>query len=179
MKKTKNSRRLSDIVEQNIQTIADIEKAALDARSTVDRIADHIKGMPNGELAFGQIDRDSKDAEQIRSYMRKKLAAARLDEDRDKMTHALNVKLEVPPKAEKVDSGGKVLLLYALGPFLGILIAFVFSLVAESMDHTLRTPVEVEKYLGKPVLAVIPKMQPARQSGRKRLAGSSRGNISS
>ena len=51
MKKTKNSRRLSDIVEQNIQTIADIEKAALDARSTVDRIADHIAAFC-GSMTF-------------------------------------------------------------------------------------------------------------------------------
>ena len=70
------------------------------------------------------------------------------------------------------------MVLYALGPLLGIVVAFCFSLLLESLDHTLRTPVEVEKYLNKPVLAVIPKMAVPRE-GRKQLGGSSKSSITS
>ena len=86
--------------------------------------------------------------------------------------------LAIKPKAEKVDTTAKQLLLYLLGPILGALIAFSFSLAAETMDHTIRTPVEVEKYLGKPVLAVLPKMQ-APGGGRRRLRGATKPSIAS
>jgi capsular polysaccharide biosynthesis protein len=69
------------------------------------------------------------------------------------------------------------MLLYGLGPILGIIIAFGFSLLAEALDHTLRSPVDVEKHLGKPVLAVIPKMK--NNKAAKALTGGSQGTISS
>jgi len=138
-----------------------------------------IKKMPSGEVAFGMIEREWKLAENIRQHTQNMLSVARLDEDRDRMTQALIVHLEVAPKAEKVDSGGKVLMLYALGPLLGIVIAFCFSLVSETLDHPLRTPVEVERYLGKPVLAVIPRMQTPKEARKKLDGGSSRPSISS
>jgi uncharacterized membrane protein len=43
--------RLSEIVKQNVQTIADIEKSAHDARTPVDRIADQIAGFC-GSMTF-------------------------------------------------------------------------------------------------------------------------------
>ena len=33
------------------------------------------------------------------------------------------------------------------------------------MDHSLRTPIEVEKHLGKPVLAVLPRMDANKKGG--------------
>ena len=51
-------------------------------------------------------------------------------------------------------------------------------LLAESMDHTLRTPVEVEHHLGKQVLAVLPKMSTARTAAR-RIGSSANRTISS
>src|SRR5207237_10579180 len=107
-----------------------------------------------------------------------RLQSAKIQERNDKYTKAQEMHLEIPPAAEKFDSSGKTILLYGLGPFLGIVIAFCFSLVAETLDHSLRTPVEVEKYLNKPVLAVIPKME-SPGKGRKRLAGSSNPTITS
>ncbi len=47
----KQRKRLSDIVEQNIQTITDIEQAAHDARTPVDKIADRIAAFC-GSMTF-------------------------------------------------------------------------------------------------------------------------------
>ena len=62
----------------------------------------------------------------------------------------------VDPRAEPDSTGAKSWLFVLAGPLLGLVIAFSISLLAESMDHTLRTPVDVEKYMGKPVLASLP-----------------------
>jgi capsular polysaccharide biosynthesis protein len=101
-----------------------------------------------------------------------------MEEERDQLTQARSLALVVPPKAQQLDKGSKSVLLYMLGPILGIIIAFCFSLLAEALDHTLRTPVEVEKYLGKPVLAVLPRIRPERE-GRKQLSGASNPSITS
>jgi capsular polysaccharide biosynthesis protein len=82
--------------------------------------------------------------------------------------HITEMKMMVEPVAEP-DTGTKNILFYAAGPLLGLLIAFAFSLLAETLDHSLRTPVEVEKYLGKPVLAVLPRMDVPKGT-QKRLA---------
>jgi uncharacterized protein involved in exopolysaccharide biosynthesis len=137
-----------------------------------------VEQMPDEQQRFNRIERDYQLADNVRNQLRAQLEAARIDEERDKITQASLVKKQIEPKAEKIDAGGKGVVLYALGPLLGIIIAFCFSLVAEALDHSLRTPVEVEKYLGKPVLAVLPKIQAPREE-RKRLAGGSQKHLPS
>jgi len=138
----------------------------------------NIERMPPEEIRYSKIDREYKLANNFRNQLQALLKAARYDEERDKLLQSQSLDLFIKPKAEKQETAGKAALLYALGPILGVIIAFCFSLVAEALDHTLRTPVEVERYLGKPVLAVIPKIHAPRE-GRKRLAGGSRTGISS
>ena len=62
-----------------------------------------------------------------------------------------------PAVAEVEAANVKGFLLLAAGPIVGILIAFVFSLLFESLDHSLRTPMEVEQKMNQPVLAVLPR----------------------
>jgi hypothetical protein len=137
-----------------------------------------IQVMPNTEIEWQRKDSDYQLADQIRRSKKSQLELIKLDLDRDVDISGREVALDVPPAAEKADAGGKMVALVALGPMLGLVIAFCFSLLVESLDHTLRTPVEVEKYLNKPVLAVIPKMATARES-HKQLGGSSKSSISS
>jgi capsular polysaccharide biosynthesis protein len=139
----------------------------------------HLKLLPDMEVKNALIERAYELTNDVRRTTQNQLAGARLDEERDLITQAKSVQLDVKPKAERADSGGKAMMLYAVGPMMGILIAFIFSLAAEAIDHTLRTPVEVEKYLGKPVLAVIPQMAVPRRTSRKQLAGDSKRSIGS
>lgn len=106
----------------------------------------------------------------IKENLGAKLEQAKIDEERDREMHITEMKMMVDPVAEP-DTGGKSLLFFAAGPILGLIIAFAFSLLVETLDHSLRTPVEVEKYLGKPVLAVLPRMDTPKESP-KRLASS-------
>jgi uncharacterized protein involved in exopolysaccharide biosynthesis len=154
------------------QTIRAQRRRMADLNGSLSTIQSRLTVMPDWEAKFNEVEQNYQLADTIRRNLHASLAAAELDEERDKSTQALTLNLEVPPKAEKTDSSGKKVLLYFLGPLLGIFVAFCFSLFAESLDHTLRTPVEVERYLGKPVLAVIPRMAVPRE-GRKKLAGAS------
>ncbi|MCC6730420.1 MAG: hypothetical protein IT208_13870 [Chthonomonadales bacterium] len=147
-------------------------------RAQLARLEGRVRAMPGEEVAFQKVEKDYELANNLRNQVRARLAAAQYDEEQSKLTQARLVKLEYGPISEKVVAGGKRVLLLALGPLLGILIAFSFSLLAESLDHTLRTPVEVERFLGKPVLAVIPRMRTPRE-GRKQLAGATKRSISS
>ncbi len=164
-------RELARAVSAMNRRVSELQKTLVQSHS-------NIRVMPDTEIEWQRIDSQFQLADQIRKNRQAQLAQLTLDKERDEKTQQLQVKMEVPPKAEKADSGGKIVVLYALGPLLGIVIAFCFSLLVETLDHTLRTPVEVEKYLNKPVLAVIPRMQTPRE-GRKRLGGSSKSSISS
>lgn len=110
----------------------------------------------------------------IKENLSAKLEQARIDEERDRQMHITEMKMMVDPIAEP-DSGSRSLIFFAAGPILGLLIAFAFSLLAETLDHSLRTPVEVEKYLGKPVLAVLPRMDTPKESPKRLASGGEQG----
>jgi capsular polysaccharide biosynthesis protein len=155
-----------------------LSRRVADLQTTLSRSRASILAMPVGENEWQRIDSDYQLADAIRKNRKAQLEQIRLDLERQTEVEQNQIKQEVPPKAEKADPAGKTMVLYALGPLLGIVVAFCFSLLLESLDHTLRTPVEVEKYLNKPVLAVIPKMAAPRE-GRKQLGGASKSSITS
>ncbi|MBC7526834.1 MAG: hypothetical protein H7308_04730, partial [Chthonomonadaceae bacterium] len=118
----------------------------------------------------------------IRGNLSVQLEQARMDEKRDKALHNTEMKIFVPPVSElEVAGGAKSLVLVAIGPIIGLILAFAFSLLTESLDHTLRTPIEVERFLGKPVLAVLPRLDTGKEAANaRRLEGTqSSGYISS
>jgi len=182
---TSNRRILNPIYQQLVQTRYSLAQSIRALQQQLDslmkaknREAARVRQLPTKSLDWQRIDEEYQLAAMLRDGVKKQLAAARVEEERDQLTQARSLALVVPPKAQQLDKGSKSVLLYMLGPILGIIIAFCFSLLAEALDHTLRTPVEVEKYLGKPVLAVLPRIRPERE-GRKQLSGASNPSITS
>lgn len=112
----------------------------------------------------------------IRDNLRAKLEQAEMVEKQEREMHLAEMKMIVEPESELEVVSSKNLIFYAAGPLLGLIIAFAFSLLTETLDHSLRTPIEVEKYLGKPVLAVLPRMDAPKDSAQRRLGGGSEGN---
>jgi len=104
---------------------------------------------------------------QIRTNLENQVQAADLAERQDHDRSSAETAMVVKPVPEPEATGAKSMMIYAVGPILGLIIAFAFSLVAESLDHSLRTPLEVEKHLGKPVLAVLPRMDPPKVARRQ------------
>ena len=108
--------------------------------------------------------------ESIRKNLSARQEQAQMDEQKDRDQHIAEMQMMVPPEAELDVTGSKTAIFFLAGPILGFIIAFAFSLLAETLDHSLRTPLEVEKYLGKPVLAVLPRMDTAKdKKGQARL----------
>lgn len=109
----------------------------------------------------------------IRDNLRASLEKADMIEKQEHELHMAEMRMIVRPEAELEMAGGKNIIFFAAGPLLGIIIAFAFSLFFETLDHSLRTPIEVEKYLDKPVLAVLPRMETPKDSNQRRLGGGS------
>ncbi len=115
--------------------------------------------------------------ESIRKNLSARLEQAQMDEQKDRSMHIAEMTMMVPPEADLDSAGSKSSLFLIAGPILGIIIAFAFSLFSETLDHSLRTPLEVEKFLGKPVLAVLPRMDPPRgKAAQQQISSASAGS---
>ena len=128
-------------------------------------VAAEIAPQRNFSFRWMRVDYDL--ISSIRATLASRLQIAKLDQAQERQAHSAEIQMWSPPESEPELSGARSLMLYAAGPLLGIIIAFAFSLVSESLDHSLRTPVEVEKYLNKPVLAVLPRMDTPRKAQRQ------------
>lgn len=103
-----------------------------------------------------------------------KLEQAKMDEERDNAYKLQEIKQVVKPESEKDNKGARGLLILAAGPLIGLILAFAFSLLSETMDHSVRTPMEVEKFLGKPVLAVLPRIRTSPEGANRHISGGDR-----
>lgn len=121
---------------------------------------------PGAQLDYQLMTADLSTIQGIHQSLRAQLEQARINEQQDRARSLVEMQMLVPPLAEPDRTPAKTALLLACGPLLGLLIAFGFSLLAESLDHSLRTPVDVEKYLGRPVLAVLPNIETTRKQRR-------------
>lgn len=108
-----------------------------------------------------------------RANVESQLETAGLAQKQDVLRASLQTGMLAKPVAEQDAAAVTAFMTYAAGPILGLLIAFALSLFAKGMDRTLRTPHDVEKRLGKPVLAVLPKMDTPRISRTRLGSGDS------
>lgn len=169
---------LKQAQSDTLQDVATVQESLNNLSGQIVKDQAKVKAVPMEEKQLLNIDRDYSLIASIRNNLRSRMEIARINERTDRILHAKSISMAVSPQAEPINARGKALLLVLLGPILGLIIAFCFALGAEALDHSLRTPVEVEKYLGKPVLAVIPKIQ-SEQPERKRLPGATKPSISS
>jgi uncharacterized protein involved in exopolysaccharide biosynthesis len=152
----------------NVQALQGSLQDAHAALATMQQKAKHDPDILN---QYEWMTKDYKLYTDIRDNLRARLEQAQITESQDREMHLAEMKMMVHPVSELEEVNARNMIFYAAGPLLGLIIAFAFSLLAESLDHSLRTPIEVEKYLGKPVLAVLPRMEPPKGSSRRTLGG--------
>lgn len=148
-----------------------MEKELANARQELVKRYAEARKMPQEIYNYKWMTRDMAMYTTIRENLSAKLEAAKMEEKRDRELSMSQITMMVDPKAEPEVVGAKSFIFLAAGPILGIIIAFSLSLLAESLDHSLRTPIEVEKHLGKPVLAVLPRMELPKDRSQRRLGG--------
>jgi uncharacterized protein involved in exopolysaccharide biosynthesis len=149
--------------EARLQLQREATQKAYDMAKTAPAAAAQFKSMTDNYTLYSAI----------RQNLRNRVEQAAMDEHRDRDMHTAEMSMAVKPEAEPDIMGAKTILFYAAGPILGLIIAFAFALLMETLDHSLRTPIEVEKHLGKPVLAVLPRMDTTgdRKSQRRLSSG--------
>lgn len=159
---------LQSLVSSRASHLRDLESQARSQQVAI--AAATPRARPATISGPAQIASDLQLAKAIRDDRRAKLATAKLEEAGERKAQQSILRVEVPPKAERPSMRRK-LILAMLGPAVGFLLVLCYSLLAEWMTKALRTPAEVEMYLGKPVLAVIPKLRPSGDAPRQ-LTGS-------
>jgi uncharacterized protein involved in exopolysaccharide biosynthesis len=139
------------------------------ARTQMAETDKRLRTAPDEALKLKAMTEDMGLYASMKGQLRGELETARENELRAKELQSEGMRVEIAPEAEMEKTGARGALLLGAGPVLGLIIAFCFSLLAESMDHSLRTPNEVEKYLNKPVLAVLPRMETNRKAAKGQL----------
>ena len=146
--------RLSD----QILTIASLQNNLQKAQGRLAEVNQRLNAAPDEALKYKTMTADMGLYSKMQDELRAELESAHLNELRDNQLKTKEMRVDVQPEAEPEQGGARAALLLGAGPILGLIVAFCFSLLSESLDHSLRTPMEVEKFLNKPVLAVLPRM---------------------
>lgn len=146
--------------------MASLKKQFDEARKRLADLTVKARVSPNEQYQYKWLQVNKGMYEGMRANLAAKLEEAKVDEKVDRELHTAEMHMEVQPEAEPETASARNLMLYSAGPLLGLIIAFAFSLLAESLDHSLRTPMEIERFLGKPVLAVLPKLDAKRARGQ-------------
>jgi uncharacterized protein involved in exopolysaccharide biosynthesis len=154
--------------EINIMAL-DEQLAQAQANLTLAR--EHAVTSPTAQYNYRRMTDNQGLYAAIQANLASQVEQAKMAEIRDVKYKTAEIRQVVKPESEKENKGAKGMVMLAAGPVLGIIIAFCFSLLAEAMDHSLRTPIDVEKHLGKPVLAVLPRIHTNRDSARRQLGG--------
>ncbi len=139
-------------------TIANLQSQLEKSRALFSEIDQRLTTVPDETLKYKNMTADMGLYSKMQDDLRAELETAHLGELRDKELKTKEMRVEVQPEAEAEVGGARTALLLGAGPILGLVVAFCFSLLAESLDHSIRTPMEVETFLNKPVLAVLPRM---------------------
>ncbi|MCX6379589.1 MAG: hypothetical protein NT023_08955, partial [Armatimonadetes bacterium] len=119
--------------------------------------------VPEYRSKYGELSTRYAQYRTLRDNLDNEYQRMRVQYDSDLERIKEGIRLVVAPTAEPDSGGKKTMLLLIAGPIMGLVIAFAFSLLTETLDHSIRTPSDVERYLNKPVLAVLPNMRPAKK----------------
>ena len=169
---------------QSLQTRLSDQNLAIDglqsnlqkAQARLTEISQRLTTVPTEALNYKKMTEDMGLFSKMKDELRAELESAHLNEVRDKELKNKEMRVDVQPEAEAEQGGARAALLLGAGPILGLIVAFCFSLLSESLDHSLRTPMEVEKFLNKPVLAVLPRMETNKKTRRAQLKSGDNNN---
>lgn len=129
----------------------------------LDEVRKKLPLIPQYRSKYGELSTRNAQYRTLRDNLDNEYQRMRVQYDSDFQRIKEGIRLVVAPSAEADSGGKKMLIMLVAGPIMGLVIAFAFSLLTETLDHSLRTPSDVERYLNKPVLAVLPNMRPAKK----------------
>ena len=150
---------ISGIITNEIEEEALGER--IDALTTViEKYSKGLETLPEKEVHLAQLTRKSQVGEAIFTMLLKKLEEARISE----AMKVGNIRIIDPavPSEDPILPRKKMNTI--LGGFIGLLVGLGLSFLLEYLDQSIKDPEEIERYLGLPVLGVIPHIRRERMA---------------
>jgi uncharacterized protein involved in exopolysaccharide biosynthesis len=136
--------------------LATLKARAESVTGTVEAYRQDARKLTNRELEHQDLLRATKTAEANYLLYVKKQEEARISDALDR-NHILNVAIVEAATVPAVPASPNVYLNIVLGFTLAVLVALGLGFAADFVDSTFRTPDEVERSLGIPVIASLPR----------------------
>ena len=133
-----------------------------------EELQNKLKTMPNVEKQYREYQMDYENAKNRLNELQQKFQVAKIAEGMEEGQLAEKFTLVEPPYLpEEPDKPNRKAILL-IGIVLGIGMGFGLGFFREYLDHSIRTPEEVEQYAGYPVLAIIPKIASPKEVRKRR-----------
>ena len=110
--------------------------------------------VPEQLREYMSLARDQRVSEELYTMLSKRLAAAQIDEN----TTLYDVRVFEPAQLPIAPIKPKPFMMTIVGVFMGFMLGTSLAFLKEYTDDSLRNAEEVERYLGLPVLAELPKV---------------------
>lgn len=158
------TRRIRDEVERLAQSV-ESEYNVLKAReaamlAAVNQYRDEAQTLAKKEIQYGILKREADSNQQLYEMLLKRLKETSLSQGLD----TSNIRIVEPAVPPARPAKPRKILNVALAVVVGLTLGVSLAFFVEYMDATVRTPEQVERALGVPILALIPVIPSRSQS---------------
>jgi len=143
-------------------TLISLETKKESLASSVKEYEDRLERLPNKELHLARLERAIKVSESTYIILLEKYQEARINEAMELGDIRVIDEARIPKNPIKPNKK----LNLAIGGILGLMLGVMLTFFLEYMDNTIKTTDDIERYLGLPVLGLIPKV--TQKTKRKR-----------
>jgi uncharacterized protein involved in exopolysaccharide biosynthesis len=154
------SRRIREEIDraaQGMESEYNVQKSREAAMlAAVDQYRAEAQNLSKREIQYGILKREADSNQQLYEILLKRLKETSLTQGLD----TNNVRIVEPAVAPRVPVRPRKARNLALAVMAGLALGLTVAFVLERLDDTVRTPDQVERTLGVPVLAVIPVFAP-------------------
>jgi len=158
---------LEDDLREEIQTQIEMRDGHLDAlraeeialEKAVRDVVDEMNRIPRFEPMLRQIEREISNTAELSELVDAKMADTQISETEDQ--RMVNAKVLSPATVSVSFVQEKKSLFALFAAMLGLSLGLALAFLLEGLDHSLKTPDDVEINLGVPLLGSIPELRPA------------------
>jgi len=143
-------------------TLISLETKKISLASSVKEYESRLERLPDKELYLARLERAIKVSESTYIILLEKYQEARINEAMELGDIRVIDEARIPEDPIKPNKK----LNLAIGGILGLMLGVMLTFFLEYMDNTIKTTDDIERYLGLPVLGLIPKV--TQKTKRKR-----------
>jgi len=135
-------------------TLISLETKKESLASSVKEYESRLERLPDKELYLARLERAIKVSESTYIILLEKYQEARINEAMELGDIRIIDEARIPEDPIKPNKK----LNLAIGGILGLMLGVMLTFFMEYMDNTIKTTDDIERYLGLPVLGIIPKI---------------------